>query len=107
MTLIALPGDPSRRARSDAGYALGGEKRAPQSHSKNLTESVQVHTSRLAPFAVSFPPFAHIPRMLRVPPRVLDTIVDNDDDAHAPADFISNYLAEHAKEDHHELTIDD
>jgi hypothetical protein len=35
---------------------------------------------------------------------VLDTIVDNDDDAHAPADFIRNYLAEHAKVDHHELT---
>eukprot|EP00966_Prymnesium_polylepis_P027351 633003-Prymnesium_polylepis.1 len=29
---------------------------------------------------------------------VLDTIVDNDDDAHAPADFIRNYLAEHAKQ---------
>eukprot|EP00966_Prymnesium_polylepis_P034461 801050-Prymnesium_polylepis.1 len=45
MTLIALPAIPKPwRTRSDAGYALGGElERAP----------------RLAPFAVSFAPFAH------------------------------------------------
>eukprot|EP00966_Prymnesium_polylepis_P003416 78613-Prymnesium_polylepis.1 len=77
MTLIGdrPPGDPSRRARSVAGATYGlrlawaerSERHSISfSRSKNLTESVQVHASRLAPFACVLPAFR---RMFRVPPR--------------------------------------